>query len=144
MSGGDRCSARGHAVAADQSVGAARYLVPGRRRRLGLAARLGVELRLAPQHQVEILRQTQRRLGTLDRLSAPRGDASRRAAAAARSASDHVNGQSLDNRKANLRWLTRSENAAHKLAREQVPSLAAIAADLRASLPARGELIIPF
>jgi len=47
---------------------------------------------------------------------------------------DHINGQSLDNRKTNLRWVTAKVNRANALGRSQIPSLDAIVAELVAGL----------
>lgn len=45
---------------------------------------------------------------------------------------DHINRQSLDNRRANRRWATMSQNNANRGTRADVPSLEAIVADLLA------------
>jgi hypothetical protein len=43
---------------------------------------------------------------------------------------DHINGQSLDNRRCNLRWVTLDENKQNRRPRAQIPTLAQIVAAL--------------
>jgi hypothetical protein len=43
---------------------------------------------------------------------------------------DHGNGQTLDNRRANLAWVSRAENIANRHPRESIPSLDAIVLQL--------------
>ncbi|MDA9511183.1 hypothetical protein XI09_42350 [Bradyrhizobium sp. CCBAU 11386] len=58
---------------------------------------------------------------------------------------DHINGQTLDNRRANRRWSTQRDNIINRRCRGEAPSLDKILAGLLASLPARHQLEeIPF
>lgn len=53
---------------------------------------------------------------------------------------DHINGQALDCRVENLRWVTQAENRLNKLKRGQAPSLDAIVAELVGGLPQLEEM----
>ncbi len=58
---------------------------------------------------------------------------------------DHNNGQTLDNRKANLAWVTKAENTANRHPRASIPSLDAIVLQLVAELGPRPEITeVPF
>jgi hypothetical protein len=58
---------------------------------------------------------------------------------------DHANGQTLDNRRDNLAWVTKAQNIANRHPRGSIPSLDAIVRDLLATLGPRPELMeVPF
>lgn len=58
---------------------------------------------------------------------------------------DHINGQPLDNRRANRRWLTQRDNIINRRTRGEAPSLDSILSGLLAGLAAREQLEeIPF
>jgi len=57
---------------------------------------------------------------------------------------DHVNGQSLDDRKANLRWVTPIENMANRRPRDKIPTLEQIAAQLLRTFNRTIDASVPF
>jgi hypothetical protein len=58
---------------------------------------------------------------------------------------DHGNGQTLDNRRANLAWVSKAQNLANRRPRRLIPSLDQIVLELLATLGLRPELVeVPF
>ena len=58
---------------------------------------------------------------------------------------DHGNGQTLDNRRANLAWVSKAQNLANRRPRHLIPSLDQIVLELLATLGPRPELVeVPF
>jgi hypothetical protein len=58
---------------------------------------------------------------------------------------DHANGQTLDNRRANLAWVSKAQNIANRHPRHAIPSLDSIVLELLATLGPRPETTeIPF
>lgn len=58
---------------------------------------------------------------------------------------DHGNGQTLDNRRANLAWVSKAQNLANRHPRASIPSLDSIVLQLLAELGPRPELTeVPF
>jgi HNH endonuclease len=57
---------------------------------------------------------------------------------------DHGNGQTLDNRRANLAWVSKAQNMANRHPRDAIPSLDSIVLQLLAQLGPRPENEVPF
>jgi len=58
---------------------------------------------------------------------------------------DHDNGQTLDNRKANLEWVSKAQNTRNRHPRGSIPSLDAVVLQLLAELGPRPEIqAVPF
>jgi hypothetical protein len=58
---------------------------------------------------------------------------------------DHDNGQTLDNRRVNLAWVSKAANVANRHSRHAIPSLDSIVLELQATLGPRPEIAeVPF